>query len=259
MSRLYYTPPFPETQTQIELDEESSRHLVKVMRSREGFPAVLTDGQGHKFIAEITEANPKRCGLFIRERILMPPPKVRFHLYIAPTKNNARLEWCLEKCVEIGLTAITPIICKHSERTRLRVDRLERIAKAAMIQSYGFYTPKVNEPIALKDLLNQVSGQNGSNEVPVLAEQMYIAYLGDETRPLMQALRQIKSANDSDRQLHIGVMVGPEGGFMPEEVASCAEKGIQAVALGHTRLRTETAGVVACHSVRLWADDQADN
>ena len=214
------------TDTSFIFDKEESRHLIKVLRKKEGDQVFITDGKGHFFTTEITFANEKKCTV----NILNVVHKIKnrsFHLHIAiaPTKLNDRYEWFLEKAVEIGIDEITPIICKNSERRVIKVDRMKKIIQAAVKQSLQFYVPIFNEPVSFDEFLKT---QNAS--------QKFIAHCEDENNK--QFLQNIaKPEND------ILVLVGPEGDFTPKEIQRTIDLNFIPITLGHNRLRTETAGI----------------
>ena len=230
---LFYT-------TQIEgnlaiLPTEEARHCVQVLRKKPGDPIRFIDGKGNVYSGNILEVSKKRCSVRIvdshREANL---PAVAIHIAIAPTKNISRMEWFLEKATEIGISEITPIWCDHSERSRLRVDRLEKIILSATKQSLKAWLPRLNPPVKFKDFLA---------ELPDNGAQRCIAYCNDDERELLKDC--YKSGKD------VLIMIGPEGDFSPQEVLLALEKDFTGVSLGKSRLRTETAGIVACHTLNL--------
>jgi 16S rRNA (uracil1498-N3)-methyltransferase len=224
VNQLFYT-------TRIEggmafLDEEECRHLVAVLRRQPGDRLELTDGQGRQYRATLVETNKRSALARIDETIEVAPRKAGLHLAIAPTKNIDRLEWMLEKAVEIGLETITPVLCKRSERSQLRLDRLEKIAVSAMKQSLRAYLPMIQPLTPIQQLLQQTN-----------AEHRLIAWCPDDA-PLPQHI----STCWRPAGTHL-VLIGPEGDFSPEEIELARKQQFQEVNLGQTRLRTETAGV----------------
>jgi 16S rRNA (uracil1498-N3)-methyltransferase len=155
------------------------------------------------------------------------------HLIIAPTKNMDRMEWMLEKCVEIGIDEISFIQTRYSERKEIKTQRLEKIAIGAMKQSLKAYLPKINEMISWKDFLKKENSENFK----------MIAHLEEGNRKFIQPFAKPNSK--------YAVLIGPEGDFSPEEIKQAIEKGFQPVTLGNSRLRTETAGLVACHTLNI--------
>ncbi len=229
--QLFYVPNI--SSSEIVLDETESKHAVRVLRLSTGDNLQLIDGKGNFYEAEITDANPKKCRL----RILKSEResgKRNFHLHIAiaPTKNTDRFEWFLEKATEIGIDEITPLITTHSERKTVNPDRLEKILISAMKQSLKACLPKLNELTFFKELVINNKTQN-----------RFVAYCDDIQKTHLKDL--VKKGSD------ILILIGPEGDFTPEEVQFAAENGFEVVSLGTSRLRTETAGIVACSIVNL--------
>jgi 16S rRNA (uracil1498-N3)-methyltransferase len=216
-----------------QLDEEESRHLHTVLRYKSGDSLLLTDGKGNKMEATLLDSSKKNSVLQITKIIATPPERpLKLHLAIAPTKNIDRIEWLLEKTTEMGIDTITPIHCARSERTTLRIERLEKILIAAMKQSNRTYLPKLNPLTKLPDLLKQ------SQNYP----QRYIACCPPNTPPHLNLHLQPKT--------DILALVGPEGDFSPEEIALAVTHGFLPVNLGNARLRTETAGLLIVASTK---------
>ncbi len=217
----------------VDLPEEEARHVVQVMRKKPGEEIMLVDGKGHWHRLEILETSKKKCAGRILES-LQPEDKRDFHLHIAiaPTKNINRFEWFLEKATEFGVDEITPLLCDRSERKKLREDRLEKILVAAMKQSLKAYLPRLNPLTPFKALVSQA-----------FDGQQFIAYLDEDVKGHLNENYQ-KAQN-------VLILIGPEGDFSPEEVSLAKAKGFLGVTLGKSRLRTETAGIAACHIVNL--------
>ncbi|MFK7001276.1 16S rRNA (uracil(1498)-N(3))-methyltransferase [Flavobacterium oreochromis] len=228
--QLFYNPDITKNTIDFSFDKEESKHIVKVLRKKENDILFVTNGAGFLFETEITLASEKKCIVKINNYKLSEPTKFKLHLAVAPTKMNERYEWFLEKASEIGIHEITPIICEHSERTIIKIDRFEKILQSAMKQSNQFYLPKLNEPIIFKDFINQdFSGQT------------FIAHCEDSDK------KNLKKEIIPNSKYTI--LIGPEGDFSEKEIKLALNKGFTPVTLGNTRLRTETAAVVACHSV----------
>ena len=209
------------------LTEDESKHCVKVLRMKEGDILSLTDGRGTMCQCRIIDANPRCCTVSIVERIheygLRP---YHLHIAVAPTKNTARMEWFVEKAVEMGIDEITPIICDHSERCVLKRERLDKIAVSAVKQSLKAYRPIINPPTPLAKLI-----------ATPFDGQKFIAYCdGDHRLPLREAYHRGSSAL---------MLIGPEGDFSEDEVRRSLEAGFIPVTLGQCRLRTETAALAA--------------
>lgn len=193
----------------------------------------LTDGRGTLFRARIADTRGRQVMVEVvsRQEEYGRRP-YRLHLAVAPTKNTDRFEWFLEKATEIGVDEITPLICEHSERRVLRTDRPMKVITAAMKQSQQAYHPVLNEPVDFRKFISREP-----------AGQRFIAHL-DEQEPV--ALQKLYTKG-SDTV----ILIGPEGDFSTEEMESALKAGYRCVALGSTRLRTETAAIVACHTLRL--------
>lgn len=241
---LFYTPDL--NGEFYSLNEEESRHCLKVLRLARGDTIHLTDGRGNLFETVIIEAKDKKCLVQVKSNILLSDKRqttndklqfaygkrnYRLHLAIAPTKNIDRLEWFLEKATEIGIDEITPLICEHSERRQLRTDRLKKVITSAMKQSLKAWHPVLNEAVDFKLF---VSGDRNPGK--------FIAYITDGVPTLSQVYRK---GTDTT------ILIGPEGDFSPAEVDLAVNCGYQTVSLGDSRFRTETAGIIACHTVFL--------
>lgn len=227
---LFYQPEV--LQNIYHLNEEESRHAVKVLRLAAGKEINLTDGQGKFYKARITEPNQKRCAFDIFETTEVPEFPVYRHLAIAPTKNIDRLEWFVEKAVEFGVDRITPIICDHSERRIVKTERLHKKAVSAMKQSLKAWFPQIDEAMPFKSFLAQVE-----------AEHKFIAYVDNDNTDYLSKLKQTQGS-------HL-VLIGPEGDFSETEVALAMESDFRKVSLGPSRLRTETAAIATVHLLNL--------
>ncbi len=228
--QLFYNSEINENTTQFSFSKEESKHIVKVLRKQVGDTMHITNGKGWLFTAEITLAGLKNCMAIVVSKIHRTKSKYDLHLAVAPTKMNDRYEWFLEKATEIGVTSITPIICDHSERKVIKVERFEKILQSAMKQSLQCYLPKLNDAIAYKDFIKtKFDGDR------------FIAHC-EETQK--QSLKDQIVANRN-----ISLLIGPEGDFSAKEIELAIQNNFIPVSLGETRLRTETAAIVACHSV----------
>jgi 16S rRNA (uracil1498-N3)-methyltransferase len=229
--QLFYLPGI--SGNIVTLDPTESKHAVKVLRLSKGEQVQIVDGKGGFYNAEIMEDNPKSCKLAVLNST-REFGKKNFHLHIAiaPTKNIDRVEWFLEKATEIGIDEITPFITEHSERKVIKPERLEKILVAAMKQSVKAYLPVLNP---LTDFTKLIATSEIKNK--------YIAHCNDGEKSHLK--NEIKKGED------VFILIGPEGDFSPEEVEMATKNGFREISLGNARLRTETAGVVACHIVNL--------
>jgi 16S rRNA (uracil1498-N3)-methyltransferase len=219
---LFYTPGL--TGTHHTLDEQESKHAVRVLRLAAGDEVVLVDGRGGWYGARISEDHPKRCLLEILSHTAdYQPMSYHLHIAIAPTKSMDRFEWFLEKATEIGVSQITPLFCQRSERKQVKTDRLDRILISAMKQSLKAYKPVLSEPVSLEE------------------------FLGEKQEGVKAIAHCIQEERRSIRELGKGgpytLLIGPEGDFTPDEVKMAVKSGYMPVELGPSRLRTETAGV----------------
>ena len=229
--QLFYVPNI--SGTEVFLNETESKHAVRVLRLREGDKVQVIDGVGGFYKTEISEVHPKRCKLQITQTIKNFEKKnFKLHIAIAPTKNIDRFEWFLEKCTEIGIDEITPLLTEHSERKVIKPERLEKILVSAMKQSLKAYLPKLNELKSFKNLI----ANSGSSE-------KFIAHCNEGEKKHLK--------NNITKGDNVLILIGPEGDFSPEEIELAKENGFKEISLGNARLRTETAGIVACHIVNL--------
>src|SRR5690606_5024124 len=230
--QLFYAPDINTNSIEFTFDKEESKHIVKVLRKLEGSILYITNGKGFLFICEVILASEKKCVVKINESQFTEPRNYSIHMVVAPTKMNDRYEWFLEKATEIGVDEITPIICDHSERKVIKTERFDKILISAMKQSNQMYLPVLNEPIKLNDFLSkEISGQK------------FIAHCEETTKT------ELKNQIKLNEQYTL--LIGPEGDFSTNEINKALEKGFQPVALGTTRLRTETAAIVGCHTFVL--------
>jgi len=228
--QLFYNPSLTTESETFVFDREESKHIVKVLRKKDGDNLFVTNGLGFLFTTEIVLASDSKCTVKIVSFEQSEKPKYELHLAVAPTKMNDRYEWFLEKATEIGVAEITPIICDHSERKFVKSDRFDKIIQSAMKQSLHYFMPKLNEPVAFKDFIK--ASHDGT---------LYIAHCEETDK---KSLKSELKANEK-----ITILIGPEGDFSEKEIKLAIENKYIPVSLGNTRLRTETAAVVACHSV----------
>ncbi|MCF6333534.1 MAG: 16S rRNA (uracil(1498)-N(3))-methyltransferase [Draconibacterium sp.] len=229
--QLFYIPNI--SGNEVILNETESKHAVRVLRLTEGSQVQLIDGQGGFYEAEIADAQPKKCKLSITNSIKEFEKKsFKLHIAIAPTKNIDRFEWFLEKCTEIGIDEITPLLSEHSERKVIKPERLKKILVAAMKQSLKAYLPKLNSLTNFNEFISRTNYQN-----------KYIAHCNNGDK--LHLKNYIQKNEDAV------ILIGPEGDFSAEEVQLAKKNGFMEISLGSARLRTETAGIVACHIVNL--------
>ena len=227
---LFYAPDITDNW---ELPEEEAAHSLRVLRLGVGSEIEITDGKGHFYKAEISSIVGKHCFVEAKETIeQLKGWQGRVHIAIAPTKNIDRIEWMVEKAVEIGLDEITFLNCRFSERKVVKTDRIERIVVSAMKQSLKPFKTQVNELVDFKKFIAQPT--EGAK---------YIAHCYESEKLLLKDALQF--GEDAT------ILIGPEGDFSPEEVELAIKAGYRPISLGNSRLRTETAGLVACHTYIL--------
>ena len=232
---LFYAPDILQTLT---LPEEESQHCTKVLRMKAGERIHIIDGVGGLYEAEILEAHPKRTQVAIlSEQHEYGRRPFRLHLAVAPTKNIDRFEWFVEKATEIGFDELTPLCCRYSERKIIKPERIEKILVSAAKQSLKAYVPRLNPMQTFKEFMANNSQSSFQDS------QLFIAHCYDQ--PKQHLLHACQPTGN------VVVMVGPEGDFSEEEVELALRNSFQAITLGDSRLRTETAGVVACHLVTI--------
>ncbi len=231
--QLFYNSNITSDKKQFTFDKIESKHIVKVLRKKEGDVLHITNGNGFLFTAKVDVANEKKCVVtIITVEQHQKPWLYTLHVAIAPTKNNDRFEWFLEKATEIGIDEITPIICDHSERKILKMERMQKIIESASKQSLKYHFPILHAPLSFKDFL----GKHNS-------DQLFIAHCTNQEKKSLKS--QLNQA------VNITVLIGPEGDFSLKEIKSSLDKGYIPIHLGESRLRTETAGIVAVHTVAL--------
>jgi 16S rRNA (uracil1498-N3)-methyltransferase len=229
MHTYFYTGPID---TDIFLDKDESNHAVKVMRSRLNDKVAIINGKGVKAIGVITDLNAKKCKVTIDSKEQEAYTIAPITLAIAPTKSNDRMSVVLEKATEIGVDVIIPLVCKQNERSKINLERWNRVVLAATKQSGRFWLPKINEPITVKEYTANCDTHN-----------KVIAYCED--RPEANLLDVV------DKSKSTAILIGPEGDFTEEEVKIAEANGFTRVNLGANRLRTETAGLVAVTLLKI--------
>lgn len=222
---FFYISQYNESKEQLFLDEETSRHVVQVLRMKEGEQINLTDGNGNLFTCEISEAGKKSCLVRIKETKHRAQGTRRVSVALSLLKNTNRFEWFLEKATEIGVSEIIPLICERTEKEKFRYDRMNAICISAMLQSQQCWLPVLHQPMDF----NKAVMLSASN-------QKFIAHCDEGPK------NQLTNQPINQSSL---ILIGPEGDFTPKEIELALQNGFQPVSLGETRLRTETAGVVA--------------
>ncbi|NTE05474.1 16S rRNA (uracil(1498)-N(3))-methyltransferase [Agrobacterium tumefaciens] len=227
---IFYTPDI--SQNTYTLNEEESKHCVRVLRLSKGTVVNLVDGVGGFYTAEIEDDHPKKVTLSILNVETEFHKRNHYlHIAVAPTKNIDRMEWFLEKATELGIDEITPIITDRSERRVVKDDRLNKVITAAVKQSIKAYHPKLNEAISFDDFLKQ----------PFDGQQLIAHCIDNQQKRYISTLVQ-----PHEKYL---VLIGPEGDFTPEEVDLALNKGFKPLTLGENRLRTETAALAVCFEI----------
>ena len=241
---LFYAP---DIQQSLSLPEEESQHCIKVLRMKSGDHIHIIDGVGGLYEAQIIEAHPKRTQVeILSHQTEYGRRPFRLHLAVAPTKNIDRFEWFVEKATEIGFDELTPLCCRYSERKIIKPERIEKILVSATKQSLKAYVPILNPMITFKEFISQYSPTvlgGGGSQLSILNSQLFIAHCHNQPKQHL--------FNACQPGGNVVVMVGPEGDFSEEEVELALRNSFQAISLGESRLRTETAGVVACHLVTI--------
>lgn len=218
----------------LQLSEDESHHANRVLRLNVSDHITLIDGKGTSAVGEIIELTKKELRFKIIESRFEENMSPQIHIAIAPTKSNDRFEYFLEKVTELGVSEITPVQCSNSERKNIKLDRLEKIVMSATKQSGILYLPKVHGLTKFSEFIT-VTDQNSD---------YFIAHCEDD-------LNKIELKNLLQNTKKVCILIGPEGDFTNEEITLAKENNYKPVSLGQTRLRTETAGVIACHTVRL--------
>ena len=229
--QLFYNPDLTESSSEIVFNKMESGHIVKVLRKRMGDILYITNGNGLVFQAAINLSSSNKCGAVIESVESHEKPwSYNLHMAVAPTKSNDRFEWFLEKATEIGVDQITPVFCEHSERKVIKMERFEKIIHAACKQSLKVHFPKLNAPLNFFDFISQTDSR-----------QRFIAHCDSSGKTPLKT--NLKKADDYT------ILIGPEGDFSKREIKQSLEHKFIPVSLGESRLRTETAAVVAVHSV----------
>jgi 16S rRNA (uracil1498-N3)-methyltransferase len=231
---LFYTPGIANDI--YTLNEEESKHAIRVLRLKKSDHIQLIDGAGGFYEAEIIDDQPKRCSVkIVSKQTEYGKRNWILHIAIAPTKNNDRTEWFVEKAVETGIEEITPLDCEKSERTIIKSERLQKVAISAIKQSLKAYVPKINELSEFKKFIASTSSFKG---------EKFIAHCHSR-----EALPHLKTLYTP--QQNVLILIGPEGDFSAKEVDLAKENNFTEISLGQSRLRTETAALYACTVINI--------
>lgn len=225
---FFYIEEVSAVNNSIVLNEETSKHVVQVLRMQNGEQLNLADGKGNLYTATISDNNKKKCTVNISSKSQTPNSNKKITIAISVLKNATRFEWFLEKATEIGVNEIIPLLCDRTERSHFRYDRMNSILISAMLQSQQTWLPVLSEPVKLVNWLNS----------ELVNAQKFVAHC-EETKKQQLTTELI---NQSTNQL---ILIGPEGDFTREEIELALKNNFIPVTLGNTRLRSETAGVVA--------------
>jgi 16S rRNA (uracil1498-N3)-methyltransferase len=223
---FFYKENLDPADTEVVLDEDTSKHIVQVLRMQNKEQLQLTNGEGNLVTTEIMDNNRKKCAVRVLKNEHITRPSNKITLAISLVKNNNRFEWFLEKATEIGVTTIVPLICERTEKTIFKTDRMKSILVSAMLQSQQSWLPILQEPIKFLSFVNQVDVAN-----------KFIAHC-ENMDAKVQLIRYLPFTDSI-------ILIGPEGDFSSDEISVALKNNFHPVALGNTRLRTETAGVVA--------------
>ncbi len=224
---FFYIAEYRSSDKIIQLDEDTSRHVVSVLRMTIGEQILLTDGKGSMLTAEITDGHRKRCLVTVIEEKFKKKEARKITIAISLLKNANRFEWFIEKATEIGISEIIPLICERTEKQKFRFERMQGICISAMLQSQQVWLPVLQEPVSFKKAVEESTHQ-----------QKFIAHCMDDAK------RNLADMVNESLVSKI-ILIGPEGDFTTDEINLALQNHFSAVTLGQTRLRTETAGIVA--------------
>jgi 16S rRNA (uracil1498-N3)-methyltransferase len=225
--QLFYFEINDPAQTLLELGKPDARHITKVLRKKTGDTFHVTDGKGNLFAATLGLITSNRCEIDLAFAKAEPTPSPKLHIAIAPTKMNDRMELFIEKCTEIGISRITPIICERSERRKINLERFQKIAVSAMQQSAQLWLPVIDEACTFHEFLVREN-----------AEQKFMAHCMDGSELFL--------GNQLEIDRNTTILIGPEGDFSPQELEKAQHSNYKSITLGKNRLRTETAGIYSC-------------
>jgi len=233
---FFYSSDYDSSKKEIILDEDTSRHIVQVLRMKRGEQLNLTDGKGNVFTTSIADDHKKHSSVRVEDVQYKEPAARKVSIAISLLKNANRFEWFLEKATEIGVNEIIPLVCSRTEKEKFRHDRMQSILISAMLQSQQCWLPVLHEPIAYELLFRQEEVANAS--------QKFIAHCIEEEKRNLADLINYSLPSQI-------ILIGPEGDFTPAEVELAINHHFDAVTLGETRLRAETAGIVAATILKM--------
>lgn len=232
---FFYIESFDASQQLITLNDETSKHVVQVLRMQAGEQLNLTDGKGNLLTAQISDAHKKHCVVKIQATSFTPQASRKITIAVSLVKNASRFEWFLEKATEIGITEIIPLLCDRTERQHFRYDRMKGILVSAMLQSQQTWMPVLHEPMKFENL-KMMQFENAVKLIAHCEET--------EKKSLTNILSEVEGSNCI-------ILIGPEGDFTPAEIELAIANHYKPVMLGETRLRTETAAVVAATLLKI--------
>jgi 16S rRNA (uracil1498-N3)-methyltransferase len=233
MLPLFYSEGLEENSQSVCLDEDNSRHIVQVLRMRSGSALQLTNGKGGMFSGEIVKENKKEVEVAIKNYERVEAPQGKISICLSLLKNANRFEWFLEKATELGISELMPIICERTERQHFRANRMNSILVSAMLQSHQCWLPVLHEPTPFTLIVEKSTH-----------EQKFIAHcIEGKKTGIVEVINKSVSSQI--------ILIGPEGDFTTQEVAFALQHQFLPVALGETRLRSETAAMVAATLLRL--------
>ena len=225
--QLFYLPDIPNKAI---LSKEESFHCLKVLRYKKDKLIHLTDGNGNLFSAIIEDENKEACSVRKIKKLYKAENKYKIHLVVAPPKSFEKTEWMIEKISEIGVDKVTFIYSQHSERRKIKLDRLEKISIAAMKQSNSLKKLKIEEITSFQNFLTNYNTY----------DEKYIAHMDKKNKPLKAIFNKNKNFT---------ILIGPEGDFSSNEIEEAYKKGFKGINLGKNTLKTETASIIACYSI----------
>lgn len=232
--QLFFSDQVVQDVSTYTFTKEESKHIVRVLRKKQGDIVHITNGKGYLFEATLLNENPNKCSVTITAQYYHEPASYVLHMAVAPTKLNDRFEWFLEKATEIGVSEITPILCDNSERKTIKWERYQKILQSALKQSLQYHLPKLNELTTYDEFIAKEA---------TVSSIKYIAHCEEGEKTKLQS--SVKDAK------HITILIGPEGDFSTNEIQLAVQQGCTPLSLGINRLRTETAAILACAHVAL--------